>query len=64
MKVGDMVRYKIKESSFWAGIVVEVFVPDWEVNKSIDYVKIIWNQDPTCHGLIRASLMEVVSESR
>jgi len=64
MKVGDLARYKNHESSFWAGIVVEVFVPDWEVNKNIDYVKIIWNQDPSCYGLNRANLMEVVREGR
>jgi len=64
VKVGDLARYKHRESSFWTGIVVEVYVPEWEENKSINYVKIIWNQDPSCHGLIRADLMEVISEGR
>ena len=63
MKVGDLVRYKNKEASFWTGVVVDVFIPDWERNDT-PYAEIIWVQDPNCHGVIRANLMEVVSESR
>jgi hypothetical protein len=67
VKVGDLVRYKDKEPSYkwsyWTGIVVEVFVPEWETI-DIDYIKVIWNQDPSESGLIRANLMEVVNESR
>ena len=67
MKIGDLVRYKDKVSSYkwscWTGIVVEVFIPGWETI-DIDYIKVIWNQDPSESGIIRANLMEVVSESR
>ena len=63
MKVGDLVRYKNKEASFWTGVVADVFTPEWERN-DIPYVKVVWIQDPSCHGVIRANLMEVISESR
>ena len=67
MKIGDLVRYKNKVSSYkwscWTGIVVEVFIPGWETI-DIDYIKVVWNQDPSESGIIRANLMEVVSESR
>lgn len=67
MKIGDLVRYKDKVSSYkwscWTGIVVEVFIPGWETI-DIDYIKVIWNQDPSESGIIRSNLMEVISESR
>ena len=67
MKIGDLVRYKNKVHSYkwscWTAVVVEVFVPEWETI-DIDYVKVVWNQDPSESGIIRANLMEVVSESR
>ena len=63
MKVGDLVRYKNKEASFWTGVVADVFIPEWERNDT-PYVKVVWIQDSSCDGVIRANLMEVVSESR
>ena len=67
MKIGDLVRYKDKVPSYkwscWTAIIVEVFIPEWE-KSDIDYIRVIWNQDPSESGIIRANLMEVVSENR
>ena len=74
MKIGDLVRYKESlyqdrepfynyKWSCWTAIVVEVLVPEWE-KSDIDYIKVVWNQDPSEGGLIRANLMEIISESR
>jgi hypothetical protein len=72
VKIGDLVRYKeslykdkepLYKWSCWTAIVVEVLVPEWE-KSDIDYIKVVWNQDPSEGGLIRANLMEIISESR
>ena len=67
MKVGDLVRYKDEVPSYkwscWTGIVVEVFAPQWK-NNEVDYIKVVWNQDPSESGIISVKLMEIVNESR
>ena len=68
MKVGDLVRYISQDPSYrwslWIATVVEKVIKDSPYGVSTEYVRVIWQQDTDVTGLIRASLMEVVNESR
>ncbi len=68
MKVGDLVRYINEDPSYrwslWIATVVEKVIKDSPYGVSTEYVRVIWQQDTDVTGLIRASLMEVVNESR
>ena len=68
MKVGDLVRYINEDPSYrwsrWIATVVEKVIKDSPYGVSTEYVRVIWQQDTDSTGLIRANLMEVVSENR
>tara|TARA_B100000809_G_C14749778_1_gene391694 strand:- start:311 stop:517 length:207 start_codon:yes stop_codon:yes gene_type:complete len=68
VKVGDLVRYINEDPSYrwslWIATVVEKVIKDSPYGVSTEYVRVIWQQDTDVTGLIRASLMEVVNESR
>ena len=68
MEVGDLVRYTRKDPSYkwsyWTAVVVEKVIKEPPYGSPTEYVRVIWQQDTTNTGLIRASLMEVVNEDR
>ena len=72
MEVGDLVRYTRKDPSYkwsyWTAVVVEKIIkkplPANPIGSPTEYVRVVWQQDTTNTGLIRASLMEVVNENR